>query len=212
MMKVTEGNAFNFLNNRTVCLTSLIISTTLRGDFLANKISEQKVTCPICGNPKATEIQIEKLIPYIGPIEIITLKCNNCGYKKNDIFIRQIKDPTRYSVVINSEEDLNIRVFKSSSGTIKIPEFGFEMTPGPASQSFITNVEGILNRVFDALHMLVTLKPKTSKKRFNELNNKLEKAKKGKFKFTLVVEDPLGNSIIVSKNPSKVRKEKIRTR
>jgi len=190
-------------------LTSLIKGTKLRGDFLANKISEQKITCPICGNKEAIELRTEKESPYIGPIDIITLKCNKCGYKKNDIIIHQIREPTRYKVIINSEEDLNIRVFKSSSGTIKIPEFGFEMSPGPAAQSFITNVEGVLNRVLDAIFMLETLNPDANKERVNELKQKLEKAKEGKLEFTVIVEDPFGNSIIVSKNPNKVRKEKM---
>lgn len=209
IIKVRDGNAFNFLNNRTVCLTSLIKGTKLRGDFLANKISEQKVTCPICGNKEAVELRTEKKIPYVGPIDIITLKCNKCGYKKNDVIIHQIRDPVRYKVVISNEEDLNIRVFKSSSGTIKIPEFGFEMSPGPVAQSFITNVEGVLNRVLDAIFMLEALNPDANKEKVNELKQKLEKARMGKLKFTVIIEDPFGNSIIVSKNPNKVRKEKM---
>ena len=176
---------------------------------MANKISEQKVICPICGYKNAIELITKKNIPYVGPIEIVTLKCNKCGYKKSDIIIQQIREPIRYIVQITNEEDLNIRVFKSSSGTIRIPELGFEMKPGPASQSFITNVEGVLNRVLDAVSMLETLNPQKNRKKITELKEKIEKAKSGKFKFTLLVEDPFGNSIIVSKNPNKVRKEKM---
>jgi len=40
-------------------------------------------------------------------------------------------------------------VIKSGTTTIRIPEFGAKITPGPYSEGFITNVEGVLSKVED---------------------------------------------------------------
>ena len=43
--------------------------------------------------------------------------------------------------------DLDARVIRSSSGTLRIPELGVDIEPGFASESYISNVEGVLDRV-----------------------------------------------------------------
>ena len=83
---------------------------------------------------------------------------------------------------VNGVEDMNILVAKSSTGTVKIPEIGLEVKPGPASQGYITTVEGILMRVNEVLG-----------KKTTKVNDLLE----GK-QFTLIIYDPIGNSAIDS--------------
>ena len=46
---------------------------------------------------------------------------------------------------------MNVRVVKSQSATITIPELGVKVEPGPQSQSYISNVEGVLKRFEDAV-------------------------------------------------------------
>ena len=53
----------------------------------------------------------------------------------------------RYELSVESPEDLDARVIRSTSGTIRIPEMGIIVEPGTVSDSYITNIEGVLQRV-----------------------------------------------------------------
>ena len=104
-----------------------------------------------------------------------------------------------------SLEDLNLRVIKSGTATISIPEFGATITPGQYSEGCISNVEGILGKIEDALtFMLSTTKGKRLKKG-EAILKKMRAARESKPRFTLVIKDPLGNSAIVCSNSKKVR-------
>jgi len=104
------------------------------------------------------------------------------------------------------EEDLNKRVVRSSTGYIKIPEWGFEVRPGPASEGYISNVEGVLNRLEDSLKMLLKWVDGEEKRKGEEILKKIEDVKRGKENITLIIEDPLGHSAIIGDG---VKEEKL---
>lgn len=118
------------------------------------KISLSYEECPYCLYKKMEVITYDYYIPNFGDATIISKRCPKCGYKHSDVLLKDVKPPTRYVMTVNSIHDLDVRVVKSSTATVRIPELGFEMTPGPASKGFITNVEGILNRVIDAIERI----------------------------------------------------------
>ncbi len=167
--------------------------------------------CPYCSYGKMKVITYEYYIPHFGNATIISEKCPKCGYKHSDILLKDINNPLRYAMRVDSKDDLNARVIKSSTATIKIPELGFDMTPGPASKGFITNVEGILNRVIDAIERIsITQNLDPSKiEKIRKIKNLVALVKEGKESITLIVEDPFGNSAIVAKDKHKVKKEKL---
>ncbi|HIP16731.1 MAG TPA: ZPR1 zinc finger domain-containing protein, partial [Methanothermococcus okinawensis] len=108
---------------------------------------------------------------------------------------------------ICKEEDLNKRVVKSSTGHVKVPELGFEVKPGPASQGYISNVEGVLNRLEESLRMLMNwVEEEGEKKKAEEILKKLENIKEGNEVATLIIEDPLGHSAIIGDG---VKEEKL---
>jgi zinc finger protein len=55
-----------------------------------------------------------------------------------------------------------VRVIRSSTGVIKIPELEIEISPKSASTGYITNVEGVLLRVKSAIKM-IDLRTETQK-------------------------------------------------
>ena len=69
--------------------------------------------------------------------------CTKCGYRGSDVFPEKVKEPRTLKLRVEKREDLNILIARSSTATIRIPEIGAEINPGPASQGFITTVEGI---------------------------------------------------------------------
>ncbi len=155
------------------------------------------IPCPACGR----EIKILTATydtPYFGRILITTINCE-CGFKHADSFIAEIKDPLRVVVEIN-ENTLFSKVIRSTSGTVRIPELGLTLEPGPASQAFITNIEGILMRFEDIVEVAKKWNSDDSEKveRCEYILSKLRAAREGKETLTLIIEDPFGNSTVIS--------------
>lgn len=123
-------------------------------------------------------------------------KCNLCGESYVGHKIPGEKRPFRYSLVIDSAEDMSVRVIRSKHSTVRILELGVTITPGPSSEGYISNVEGVLNRIKDVLIMF----PNSEKS--SVLRKKIEMAMNGREILHLEIEDPTGNSAILSKKAS----------
>jgi zinc finger protein len=121
-----------------------------------------------------------------------------CGFRFTDTLILAQSKPVHYEMAVRTRDDIDARVVRSTSGTIRIPELGVDMEPGPASESFISNIEGVLDRVADILDMVVRWDEDDKTPRAKELLANIEKIKAGEFGITVIIEDPLGNSAIIS--------------
>jgi len=131
------------------------------------------------------------------------MTCSNCKYHKADIEATEKKEPVKYSFEITSEKDMNVRIVKSSEATIKIPHIT-TITPGAASQGFITNIEGIFRRVKHQTEVLRdTVEDKTDRKKAKNLLKKINKIMWGQEKCKIIIEDPSGNSAIISDKAEK---------
>lgn len=157
-----------------------------------------KSRCRICGK-LALDINFQKItLQELKGEEIIVskTKCNACGFEDNDVMIASdLNKPVRYTLRIERKEQINARVVKSKHASIEIPELGIKITPGPSSQSYISNVEGVLLRIQENLEEIKKIKPEEAEK-VEELINEIEKIKEGKRKATLIIFDPSGNSLI----------------
>ena len=85
-------------------------------------------------------------VPYFGKMYLFSMSCGFCKYHKADIEAEEQKDPCKYTIDIDSEKDMKIRVVKSSGATVKIPHM-ITMESGPSSDGYVTNMEGLLNRI-----------------------------------------------------------------
>jgi len=163
--------------------------------------------CPICGGKNTLKVFSNQLdIPYFGKVMETTLICEKCKYRKSDIIPLEVKEPKRYTLKVSSEEDLNKRVVRSATGHVRIPELGFEVRPGPASEGYISNVEGVLNRLEDAVRMLIRWGDEEERRKGEEVLKRIEDVKRGKEGITLVIEDPMGHSAIIGDG---VKEEKL---
>jgi zinc finger protein len=111
------------------------------------------------------------------------------------------KEPMRYELSVETPEDLDAKVIRSTSGTIRIPEMGIIIEPGAVSESYITNIEGVLQRIKSVLITASNWVKDDEEKssRSQELLSMLEEVMEGRRKITVIIEDPLGNSAIISK-------------
>jgi zinc finger protein len=160
--------------------------------------------CPICGNLKCVEVTTKTdNIPYFGEIMESTLLCRECGYKHSDIICLEQKDPVHYTLVI-SREKLNSRVIKSQSATLRLPELGLKVEPGPKSQGYVSNVEGVLERFEKAVETaLAWTNDPEAKENARGILEGLHQVRYGEMQTKLVVEDPFGHSAILDQDARK---------
>lgn len=161
--------------------------------------------CPFCGNETLRLMETAKDIPYFGLCHIFSMDCSSCKYHKADVEAEESKDPVKYTLDIESEDDLNIRVVKSSEADIKIPYIG-SIEAGEASNGYVTNVEGILNRLKTQVeHLKEAADDKADRKKAKNILKKMQKILWGQESCKLILIDKTGNSAIIS---PKAKKEK----
>ena len=159
--------------------------------------------CPICGEKKCTLREEETDVPYFGKTFIFSMTCEGCGYKKADIEAAEQKEPCRYTMEVSEEKDMNARIVKSSEGTVKIPHI-MTIESGPESEGYITNVEGLLTKVKKVLESSYEAEEEDDNK--NKLKNMIKKVNKVLAcheSIKITIEDPTGNSAIISEKAVK---------
>jgi zinc finger protein len=158
--------------------------------------------CPCC-NTEIEYLYKTENIPYFSDILIISAVCPACGYKFVDTQLLKHGDPARYTVKIEAEDDLAIRVVRSMSASIEIPELGVRIDPGPVCQGFVSNVEGVLDRIVTVVNMALRGGTDEEKENATALLVDIARVKAGNFPVTLILEDPSGNSGIIAEKAVK---------
>ncbi|MBU2560189.1 ZPR1 zinc finger domain-containing protein [archaeon] len=156
-----------------------------------------QLLCPVCDAAGLELTTNSHEIAYFGEIMETMTKCQKCGYRHVDVMVLGEKEPSRYTFKAEGTEDLNVRVVRSGKSTVEIKELGVKITPGPANEGYISNVEGVLTRIEDIVFM------QKDSERKRALLEKIKKAKEGKFAFNLKITDPSGNSAILSDRAKK---------
>jgi len=175
-------------------------------DTTTRKIREETIKCPVCGRPTLHITDYLYEAPYVGKLVITTAKCASCGYSFRDVRLFEARRPGKIVFRIEKPEDVNVLVVRSASASVLIPELGLTMTPGPASEGFITTVEGLLERFLEALRVACE-DEQADQEKCRELREKIEAAKEGKTGFTIVIVDPEGVSAIASPRATRERVE-----
>ena len=162
--------------------------------------------CPFCSKQTLTLAEDEIDIPFFGLCHVFSMSCSSCGYRKADVEADEQKDPTKCEFIVNGDEDLKVRVVRSSEGTITIGKLG-SIEPGEAAEGFISNIEGVLERfkkVVEHHKLSPEMMDEASEEEIaaheqaREILKKLNKVLMGSDKITISIDDPTGNSAIIS--------------
>jgi zinc finger protein len=165
--------------------------------------------CPMCGKNTLKLTELAREIPYFGEVFIFSMTCKECHYHKSDVEPSETHEPSKFTLEVTTEEDQNIRVVKSSQATIKIPRIA-SIESGTASNGYVTNVEGIFNKIIEQIEKLRDdAEDKSERKKAKNLLKKLQDCKWGREPLKLIIEDPTGNSAIISE---KAVKEKLKVK
>ncbi len=154
--------------------------------------------CPVCGKKKLTLTEAELEVPFFGKLFVFSMSCESCKYLKADVEAAEKKEPCKYVFEVSGKEDLNVRVIRSSEATVKFERVG-SMEPGSAAEGFVTNIEGIIQKIKKQIEKIRDLEEDDDlKKKAKNLVKKLQKVLWGEEKLKITIEDPSGNSAIIS--------------
>ncbi len=161
--------------------------------------------CPVCGQKKLTLTEAETEVPFFGKLFIFSMHCDNCKYHKSDIEAAEKKEPCKCVFEVSGKEDLQVRVIRSSEGTVKFERIG-SIEPGSAAEGFITNIEGLINRIKEQIEKIRDLEEDDDmKQKAKNLLKKLMKVLWGEEKLKITIEDPSGNSAIISEKAKRTK-------
>ena len=173
-------------------------------DILEGQTYDLPVSCPGCTNPAHMLLQMVN-IPHFKQVVISTTQCDECGYHTNDVKTggEIPKKGKRIWLEVKDADDLKRDILKSETCLLKIPQCEVEVSPGTMGGRF-TTVEGLLTQIRDDLKGSIfdtndddasaDSMPAESKSAWIKFFDRLEKAVKGEMEYTIVMEDPIGNS------------------
>ena len=173
-------------------------------DILEGQTYDLAVYCPGCTKPARMLVQMVN-IPHFKQVIVSTTLCDLCGYKTNDVKTggEVPKHGKRIWLFVKDAKDLRRDILKSETCLLKIPECRVEVTPGTMGGKF-TTVEGLVTQIRDDLKgsifdtgeddVSTDSMPSDTKKEWGTFFAQLDKAVKGEIQFTILMEDPLGNS------------------
>lgn len=161
--------------------------------------SDARLVCPACRRPGLELRTAVHDVPHFGETLETILLCGSCGYRHVDLLVLSESEPVRYLFTLRTQDDLSVRVVRSSTCTVRVPDLGLVAEPTALTEGFVSNVEGLLNRLADAFRWAeasadTDLQREVARDRLNEL----ERARSGERELRIVLEDPRGNSFIAS--------------
>ncbi|MEI7433931.1 MAG: ZPR1 zinc finger domain-containing protein [Methanomicrobiales archaeon] len=159
--------------------------------------------CPVC-NAEIEYLYQTDNIPYFSDIIMIRALCPKCGYRYVDTQVLTTQAPGRQEFLIETPDDIDVRVVRSMEGIVMIPELGVRIDPGPACEGFVSNIEGVLNRVTEAVEGVMAHGDATERENARIFLEDVAAVKRGERPVTLIIDDPSGNSAIISEKTRKL--------
>jgi len=170
--------------------------------------------CMNCGENGITRLLLTR-IPHYKELILMSFSCPHCGFSNNEIQSggRIQEQGIRIEVTIKTSRDLSRQVVKSDYASVTVPEIELTIPQG-SQKGEITTVEGIISRTKAGLEqeqpVRLHMDPE-GHKQIEEYVLKIQELLDNDRTFTLIIEDPSGNSFVENPNapaPDPSRKEK----
>jgi len=176
-------------------------SEPLTGKMLEEEVLVFDTACNVCGSPAQTNMKITN-IPFFKEVVIMATVCEYCGNRTNEVKAGGGIEPMGKKIILKfcDPTDLTRDVLKSETCSICIPELEFEMGGGALGGRF-TTVEGLLKSVMEEIEKNSVWGAGDAtapdvQERMSVFKEKLHDLTEGKEEFTLILDDPAGNSFL----------------
>ena len=155
--------------------------------------------CMCCEEQGQTRLLLTR-IPFFRDVILMAFECAACGYRSSEVQAAEVQSRgCRFSVVIASREDLDRQLVKGDKASVTVPEIDFEIPAGTQGGVF-TTVEGLLDRALENLSGSQPLRLAQDPEGADAVEAflvRLRALREGRaFPFTLVLDDPTGNSFV----------------
>jgi len=156
--------------------------------------------CQSCGCTCSTNMKQVK-IPFFKEIIIMATVCDECGFKSDEVKSGVGIEPkgAKLTCTVADKIDLSRDVLKSETCSLSIPELELELEHGSLGGRF-TTIEGLINSVLEGVDKLNPFwAGDSSDETSQSLSNFKTKASNLlslKEPFTIILDDPAGNSFI----------------
>jgi len=191
--------------------------------IVVEQIQPQEIDslCMSCGNTGKTNLLLHN-IPFFKEVVIASFFCPACGFKNSEVQFGGIFEEKGVQLIleVKNSKDLNRQIVKSDYCTMKFVEIDFEIPPETQS-GIINTLEGFLNSAIDGLSLQQPIRKALDSATYQKIENVIQKLismRDGqKSSFTVILDDPSGNSAIELFNVGKAdpnikRSEYIRTK
>ena len=139
-------------------------------------------------------------IPHFKEVVVTAFECPHCGYRNNEIqSASALADKgMKLTCLITDKKDLNRQIVRTEFASLQIPELDLEL-PANMKKSHLSTIEGVLrNTILD-----LNEGQENRKAEFPEVYDKIcdiiakiEAFLENPTKFTIIIDDPSGNSYI----------------
>ncbi|XP_061748119.1 zinc finger protein ZPR1 [Nerophis ophidion] len=200
---------------------SAISQKHVRGESVFKELSaddegwlptEIESLCMNCYQNGVTRLLLTK-IPFFKEVIVSSFSCDNCSWSNTEIQSagRIQEQGVCYTLQVRSQADLDREVVKMDSATTRIPQLDFEIPPF-TQKGCLSTIEGLLDRAVAGLEQDQAARQAADPEVAGKIDafiQKLKKLKDVQEEFTLVIEDPSGNSFV--ENPKAPRKDEALT-
>ncbi|KAI1316261.1 nucleolar zinc-finger protein [Mortierella claussenii] len=163
------------------------------------QVTEIESLCMNCHENGMTRLLLTR-VPHFREVIIMAFDCPHCGYRSNEL--QQANaiavGGAIYTCQVTTKADLNRQLVKTDTAVVKIPEVDFEI---PAQRGHLTTIEGLLQTVVDDLESDQPVRKHVDETLYHQIENiiqKLQDCINNKIHFTVILDDPAGNSYIES--------------
>lgn len=170
-------------------------------DLSESKPTEIESLCMKCQENGVTRILLSK-IPHFKEIIIMAFECPHCGFRNNELQSAGVFNERGHTITlsIKGKEDMNRQLVKSDYCSVKFLELDIEI-PANNNRGLLTTVEGLVDNAIDDLSAGQPLRKIQDEAVYNKIEEivaTMQSYKEGT-PFTLVLDDPSGNSYVENK-------------
>ncbi|GJJ69298.1 zinc finger protein [Entomortierella parvispora] len=163
------------------------------------QVTEIESMCMNCHENGTTRLLLTR-VPHFREVILMAFDCPHCGHRSNEL--QQANaiavGGAIYTCHITTKADLNRQLVKTDTAVVKIPEIDFEI---PAQRGHLTTVEGLLSTVLDDLQSDQPVRKHLDEALYHQIEDVIQKLQDcidNKTPFTIILDDPAGNSYIES--------------
>jgi len=179
------------------------VFSNLSADDINSEPTEIESMCMNCHENGITKLLLT-MIPHYKEVIISSFNCDLCGFSNNEIQSGSViqEKGLKLTVTISNERDLSRQLVKSDYATLTVPELELEIPPR-GQKGEITTIEGVLERTITGLEQDQPVRRHMDPEGAKQIDDyvlKVREVLKLVEPFTVVLDDPSGNSFI--ENPS----------